>query len=180
MFNRLLDWIAEFVGYFQFIVVIDEYEQAVVLRMGTYNRTLGPGWHWIVPLGIEEVMSATVVRRTSYLDVQSITSKDGKAINMSPIVIFKVGNVKRWLLEVDDAEDALGDVTYGLNDALAQETNWDDIHTPEYSDMLTEMVRQEGTKWGARVEEVKFADRVQSRSLRLWTGSGGAMDAMEE
>lgn len=169
-FDRLLDWLEEFIGYFQFMFVVDEYEGGVVLRLGKFHRTVGPGWHPIWPWGIEEALTTTVVRRTSYLDVQSITSKDGKPVNSSPVVIYKIGNVKRWLLEVDDGEAALDDVTYGLNDALAQERTWAEIHTPEYAEELTELVRQEGTTWGARVEEVKFADRAQSKSLRLWTG----------
>lgn len=175
-FDRVMDWLENLVGYFQFLFVIDEYEAGVVLRFGKYSRTVNPGLHWIIPFGIEEVMKTTVVRRTSYLDVQSITSKDGKPVNSSPVVIYKIGNVKRWLLEVDDAEEALNDVTYGLNDALAAKHNWKDIHTPAYAEALTEAVRAEGVTWGARIEEVKFADRAQSKSLRLWTGGADVTD----
>ena len=169
-FDRLLDWVEALISYFQFAFIVDEYEQGVVLRFGKYNRTVAPGLHFFWPWGIEDPITTTTVRRTSYCDVQSITSRDGKHVNSSPVIVYKVGNVKRWLLEVDDAEEALNDVTYGLNDALAQENDWADIHTPEYAEQLTAMVREEGLTWGARVEEVKFADRVQSKSLRLWTG----------
>jgi len=169
-FDRVMDWLEALASYFQFLFIVDEFEAGVVLRFGKYHRSVGPGLHWLIPFGIEEPITTTVVRRTSYCDVQSITSADGKSVNSSPIIIYRIGNVKRWLLEVDDAEEALNDVTYGLNDALAADTDWAGIHTTEYVNELTELVKTEGTTWGARVEAVKFADRVQSKSLRLWTG----------
>ncbi len=167
-------------NWFNPLVIVNDYEMGVVLRFGRYNRTIGPGLHWYWPCSVESPTKATVVRTTSYLDIQSLTSKDGKHVNSSPIVIYKIGNVRRWLLEVDDAADALNDVTYGLNDQLAARTDWADIHTPEYAVHLTAMVKEEGTKWGARVEEVKFSDRVQSKSLRLWTGGSMGTDEGED
>lgn len=168
-------------NWFNPLVIVNDYEMGVVLRWGRYNRTIAPGLHWYWPCSIESPTKATVVRTTSYLDVQSLTSKDGKSVNSSPIVIYKIGNVRRWLLEVDDAEDALNDVTYGLNDQLATQTNLKDMHTPEYAMQLTALVKEAGLTWGARVEEVKFSDRAQSRSLRLWTGgSMGTSEGEEE
>ncbi len=166
-------------NWFNPLVIVNDYEMGVVLRWGRYSRTIGPGLHWYYPCSVENPTKATVVRRTSYLDVQSLTSKDGKSVNSSPIVIYKIGNIRRWLLEVDDAEEALNDVTYGLNDQLAANTNWKDIHTDDYAVQLTALVKEEGVTWGARVEKVKFSDRVQSKSMRLWTGSGMTSDEEE-
>jgi hypothetical protein len=168
--ERLFDLLIEIRDWFNPLFIIDEFEEGVVLRFGKYNRTVSPGLHWKWPCSIEAEIITTVVRRTSYCDVQSITSRDGKSVNSSPIIIYRIGNVKRWTLEVDDAEEALNDVTYGLNDALACESDWADIHTPEYAKQLTALVKEEGTTWGARVEAVKFSDRAQSKSLRVWTG----------
>lgn len=167
-FDKILDWIEALIHYFQFLFVIDEYEQAVILRFGKYNRTVGPGLHLCWPFGIEDVMKDTVVRTTSYLNVQSLTTKDGHQINSSPIVIYKIGNIKRWLLEVDDAEDALHDVTYGLNEELASESTLEEVQRPEYRQELTRRVKDAAISWGARVEEVKLSDKVKGKSLRLW------------
>ena len=171
-FDKLLDWIAAGVGHLQFMFVIDPYEEGVVIRLGKYNRTVEQGWHFVAPFGIEEVIKDTVVRRTAYLSVQSLTSKDGKAVNLSPIVIYRIRNIKRWELEVDDAADAIRDITYGLNDELCTQTLWADVYTEEYAEKLTQLVKKDGTDWGASVVRVKFSDRAQSRSMRIWTGDG--------
>ena len=168
--DRIFELIIELRDWFNPLVIIDEYEQAVVLRFGKYNRMIGPGLHWIWPCSIEAVMEDTVVRTTSYLDVQTLTTKDGHQVHSGPIIIYKIGNIRRWLLEVDDAETALHDVTYGLNEELMSETDLEDYYNPEYARTLTDMVRREGITWGARVEAVKFSDKVKSKSLRLWMG----------
>lgn len=169
-FDRLLNWLEAGISQFQFLFVIDPYEEAVVLRLGKYNRTVGAGWHFVIPFSIEEIMKDTVVRTTSYLEVQSITSADGLPVNLNAVIVYKIGNIKRWLLEVDDAETAIQDMTYGIITELAEEWLWEDIMAPRFMQEVTTRVHQEAVTWGARVEAVKLSDRTQSKSLRLWTG----------
>lgn len=156
----IFDWLLPF-------EIVDQYEMGVVLRWGRYARTVGPGFRWMWPFGIEDLMTDTVVRTTSYLDVQSITSADGKPVNLNAILVYKIGNIKRWLLEVDDAEDALHDMTYGIITELAEEWLWEDIMKPRFMEEVTAAVQEEAITWGARVEAVKLSDRVTSKSLRL-------------
>lgn len=152
--------------------VVKEFEAGVILRWGRYSRTVAPGLRWYWPCGVEEMLTDTVVRRVAYGDVQSCDSKDGKPINISPIIVFRVGNIKRWLLEVDDAEDALLDITYGIVEENVNRTNSRDINSDEFKYNILNEVKDEGTDWGARVQEVKFSDRSKTKALRLWTGSG--------
>ena len=169
-FDRLMDWLEELIGFFQFLFVIDQFDEGVVLRFGKYHRTVKPGLHLLAPFAIEEVMYDTVVRTTSYLEVQSITSADGKPVNINAVLVYKIGNIKRWLLEVDDAEDALHDMTYGIITELAEQKTWREIMKPSFMEEVTELVQEEAITWGARVEAVKLSDRVTSKSLRLWAG----------
>ena len=166
-FDRIMDWTEALISYFQFLFVVDQYDMGVVLRFGKYKRTVGPGLHLIAPWGIEEHMYDTVVRTTSYLDVQSVTTKDGKHVNINAILVYKIGNIKRWLLEVDDAEEALHDMTYGIITELAETKTWAEVMKPAFMEEVTELVQEEAITWGARVEAVKLSDRVSSRSIRL-------------
>ncbi len=171
VFDRLIELIIEIWEWLLPFTVVKQYERGVILRWGIWNRDLQPGFRWYIP-GVEAVQTTTVVRRTAYLAPQSLTSKDGVSFVISPIVIYWIRNIKRWQLEVDDAEDAINDITYGLNDELSLETNWEDVHKPAYAAELTKRVKKEGTTWGGGVEKVKFSDRSKSRSMRLWTGDG--------
>ncbi len=166
------DWLLPF-------EVIDQYEEGVVLLWGVWTRTIGPGFRWRWP-GAENILTDTVVRRAAYGDVQSCDSKDDIPVNISPIVIFKVGNIRRWLLEVDDAEEALLDVTYGILEEHVTTTNWKDIKNCKFKKAVLSAVKEEGNTWGARVEDVKFADRSKTKALRLWTGGHSIEDFDDE
>lgn len=166
-FDRIMNWVEKFIAYFQFLFIINQYDAGVVLRFGKYSRTVGPGLHLRVPFGVEEHTYDTIVRTTSYLETQTVTSSDGKSINISAILVYKIGNIKRWLLEVDDAEAALHDMTYGIISELAETKTWAQIMKPAFMEEVTELVQEEAISWGARVEAVKLSDRVQSKSLRL-------------
>ncbi len=169
-FERVIELLLELRDWFNPLFIIDQYDMGVVLRVGKYSRTVSPGLHIRWPCSIEREMFDTVVRTTSYLDVQSITSKDQKPLNINAILVYKIGNIKRWLLEVDDAEEALHDITYGIITELAEETMWADIMKPSFMEEVTATVQAEAVTWGARVEAVKLSDRTSSRSMRLWTG----------
>jgi len=170
MFERFFDLIEKIWWWLIPFEVVDQYDEGVVLRWGNFKRKVVGGLRWKWPFGIEVLLCDTVVRTTSYLDVQSLTTKDGKLVQVTPILVYKIGNIKRWLLEVDDAEDALHDVTYGILDEQVTETMLADIFKPEFVEEVTALVQDEAVRWGARVEAVKLADRQSSRSLRLWTG----------
>ncbi len=169
-FDRIIELLIELRDWFNPLVIIDEFEEAVVLRWGKYNRTLKPGLHWLWPCSIEACLSDTVVRTTSWLDVQSLTTEDGVAINSSLVLVYKIGNIKRWLLEVDDAEDALHDIAYGINEELTEGTLLEDMTSEDFADDLTARVTEEAVNWGGRILAVKFADKSRTKALRLWTG----------
>ena len=170
VFEKIFDLIVDIWYWLIPFEVVDQFEEGVFLRWGVFSRKVTGGFHWKWPCGVEHLYKDTVVRTTSYLEVQSLTTNDKKSVQLTPILVYKIGNVKRWLLEVDDAEDALHDVTYGIIDDLVTETPLADIFKPEFMEEVTALVQDEAVRWGSRVEAVKLADRQSSRSLRLWTG----------
>lgn len=171
IFEKVFDLVVDIFDWLIPFQVIDEYEQAVVLRWGRYHRTVGPGFRWKWPFGMESVREDTVVRRVAYGDVQSCDSRDGIPVNLSVIVVFYVGNIKRWMLEVDDPEDAVLDISYGVVEENIGKHDWKQIKEPSFKETVFNEIKNEGINWGARVIEVKFADRSKSKAIRLWTGN---------
>ena len=170
VFEKIFDLIVDIWYWLIPFEVVDQYDEGVILRWGVFNRKVTGGFRWMWPFGIEALLKDTVVRTTSYLEVQSLTTKCGRPVQVTPILVYKIGNIKRWLLEVDDAEEALHDITYGIMNDLVTETRLEDILKDDFMDEVLAQVRDEGVTWGARVEAVKLADRQSGKSYRLWTG----------
>lgn len=177
MFEKLIDLIINFLELFKFWQVINEFEQGVVLTLGRpRNRRflglsghplLGPGIHFVWPMAIDSVLIDNVVPTTVSLKPQSLTTRDGVAIVISVAITWKIKNIQKLLLEVEDADGALVDSAHGAVCDLVSENTWEQIQLLEFSEQLTKVVRKKAFRWGIEVEEVYISDKTRARSIRL-------------
>jgi len=167
LFDRLIDVLVEFIGLFQIWFYIDQYEEGVVLRCGKFNRVVKPGWRWIVPFGFEEVLVDNVVPTTTALGVQSLHTKDDKHINIECVLLWKITDIKKVLLEVEDADDVLVDISTGCIAEMVTSHDWDYIRSPDFVKELKKLI-QKKTDWGINIKNVYISDCSKSRAIRMW------------
>jgi len=168
MLDRLIDFIIDILGLFQFWVVIDHYEQGVVLRFGKYNRTLDPGIHPMWPFSIEEALTESVVPTTKNLGPQSLTTFDDVAVVVSGVITYRIHDIKKVLLEVEDAETCLEDSSYGVIGEAVNHENWDALIDAEFHEGLSKAIRKRAWRWGIEVQQVQLAEVAKCWSVRLW------------
>lgn len=167
MLEKLIDALLSASRLFRVCVVMRAYERGVVLRWGRFHREVGPGFHWLWPLNVEETLSANVVLETMDLGPQSLTTADEVAVVVRPVVTFTVDDVKKFLLEVDAAKNVIEDATCGILARLVIAATWDRVRSEEFQAEVLKKVRVAARKWGVDVTAVQFADLTRSRSLRL-------------
>lgn len=167
MFDRLIDTVTRWLALLRVIVVIQPYQQAVIVRLGKFSRVVSEGWHWIFPLGIEQCYEDNIVRTTSNLGSQSLTTSDNKTILLSPIVTWKIRDIRKFLLEVEDAETVLADSVYGVVSAAVQVQTFKEVNTAEFRDRIYREVRSKAFQFGAEVLDLQFSDLSTSKSIRL-------------
>jgi regulator of protease activity HflC (stomatin/prohibitin superfamily) len=171
VFDKLVELLVQFIDLFYFVRVIDQYMGGVVLRLGKYHRTLGPGAHMVWPLGIERVLMQHTNPSTTKLDAQSLTTADGVAVVVSAVVTWRVSNVRKVLLECDGHEQVMLDSTTGVLAEHVTGVVWSDLVTEEFRCTITSAVAQRARKWGIKVMKVQLKDVARCRSLRLFSGS---------
>lgn len=149
--------------------VLDVFEEGVILRLGKYHRTVKAGLHFIAPWGIDKLTKETVVRQTAYLGVQSLSSKDSKPVNIAGIVIFKIVDIRKFLLEIDEGETDVMNMVYGVISDCVEHNDWSDIPSKEFNKQVLHNVRL-ATKehCGVYVISIKWSDKTTARSIRLW------------
>ena len=69
--------------------VLNEYERGVVLTLGRYTSTKGPGWFLLVPL-VQQMMRVDL--RTVVMDVppQDVITRDNVSVKVNAVVYFRV------------------------------------------------------------------------------------------
>lgn len=168
MFARIFEIIIAFVESFYFMTTVMEFERAVLLRRGRYRRTLEPGWRFFIPFGVDEILKVNVVRETAELPAQAFTTIDGVCAVATAIITFRISDVKKHLLETEDAEEVLADASRGPILRILRMKKWQDlVKAEDLDDEITKAVRRPAFRWGVEVEAVTLSDLTRARTLRL-------------
>lgn len=95
-----------FAGFYQ----VDQQEQAVVLRLGTYHQTNGAGLHWN-PRLIDKVQIENVTKVRTISHSALMLTEDENIVDVSLSVQYNVRDLKSFVLDVRDPEISLRHAT---------------------------------------------------------------------
>ena len=169
MFDRLIDFLIEFVELFRVFVFVREFEEGVVLRQGKFHRTLGPGFHRIIPAGQEELIVLNVKPEPLYLDIQSLHTSDEYPLNIQVGLIWHITDIKKFLIDNDNTPSIIGMLCSGVVTRSVQATKWKELRVDGYPGTLrAPMNRKVRKKLGAEIDEVVIQDFVCGSADRLW------------
>jgi regulator of protease activity HflC (stomatin/prohibitin superfamily) len=166
MFDKLIEIITNWWLQLTPIIIIRDYEEAVLLRFGKFKTVFKPGIHFKIPL-FDEVIDQHVVITTLSLNAQSLYTKDYQNIVVKGVIKYKISDVKTFLLEVYDAQDALSDMSQSIIKNVIMSMTIVECTDIELDNVLTKKVRVEAKKWGVEVQQVTLTDLAPIRSYRL-------------
>ncbi len=103
------------------IRVADQWERAVVLRMGKFAGLKGPGPFLIIPI-LESVSTYIDQRvRVSAFKAEQTLTKDTVPVNVDAVVYWTVWDVEKAALEVQDYQTAIEHIAQtGLRDTIGK------------------------------------------------------------
>jgi len=170
MIEQLVNLFISVWDFFVFWVVVDPWEEAGIIRLGHYNRTLEPGFHWKWPI-IEYPVIEDVVTTTMGLPSQSLTTLDEVPLVVSTIVKYSIVDLELFQTEIYDAEDALADIICGRIKDVVTENNYEDCKNIEKR--IAELAREEVRKYGIKIapKGIVFTTFQRCPTLRLITES---------
>jgi regulator of protease activity HflC (stomatin/prohibitin superfamily) len=167
MFDRLIQFFIDSLKLFQFFAVVRSYEGGVILRFGKFHRMGNLGFNWLWPFSIEELHFDHIVLRSSAVGPQSVTTKDGVNAVISIVVMFRIDDVKQWLLELDHGPTVLDNLACGLMSRKVMDHTWDELVAMDLADELAKIVRRQAKKLGVDIIQVQVTDFTRSLSFRL-------------
>lgn len=103
------------------IRVADQWERAVVLRMGKFQGLKGPGPFLIIPI-IDQVTTYIDQRvRVSAFKAEQTLTKDTVPVNVDAVVYWTVWDVEKAALEVQEYQTAIEHIAQtGLRDTIGK------------------------------------------------------------
>ena len=122
------------------IYVVDEQEQAVVLRFGKYHETVGPGLNIYFP-PIDRKFQENVTRERAYSKQGAMLTEDENIIEVPLTVQYRVSNLQDFVLNVEQPEVSLQHATDSAVRHVVGSTEMDQVLT-EGRELIASEVRE--------------------------------------
>ena len=167
MFDRLIDLLVGCIDLFKFWIILMPYQGGVLVRLGKFVRELEPGLHWLIPFGVDQVLTEHTVPQFISLAESGIISKDGRHIGFHPIVLYKISDIRKALLEVSEVEHAVYDACSGEIGRVLHESTFDEIIGDGILDKLTAACRKRGWRFGIEIMSVQLSGLAVVKNLRI-------------
>lgn len=181
--------------------VVDQTEQAVILRFGKYNRTVGPGLQTKLPLGIDQSFNvetqvvqtmsfgfrstaagSTTGKSTSYnysgyASESTMLTGDLNIVDIQWIVQYKIEDPQKWLFCVNNPKQTISDVSRSVINQLVGDLPILSVMTNERTTIEVEAEKQmqdilNSYEMGVKIVTVKLQDIVPP--------AGDVQDAFED
>ncbi len=146
---------------FNTIKVLNEYERAVVFRLGRFSGVRGPGLIILIP-GIEKMSRVDLRTVTMDIPSQDIISKDNVTLKVNGVVYFRVNNPEKAIIAVEDSLQATAQIAQTTLRSVIGQFELDEIlsQREEINQKLQTILDDQTEPWGIKVSavEVKAID----------------------
>ncbi len=139
--------------------VVNEYERAVILRLGKFHKVKGPGLILLIPV-IDRMRKIDL--RTVTLDVppQEVITRDNVSIRVSAVVYFRVVDPDKAFLQVEDYYYATSQLSQTTLRSICGQAELDEIlaEREKLNMKLQEILDAETEPWGVKVSKVEIKE----------------------
>ncbi|MEJ5863286.1 FtsH protease activity modulator HflK [Pseudomonas farsensis] len=120
------------------VYVVDEQEQAVVLRFGKYHETVGPGLNIYFP-PIDRKFMENVTRERAYTKQGQMLTEDENIVEVPLTVQYRISNLQDFVLNVDQPEVSLQHATDSALRHVVGSTSMDQVLTEGREQMAVDI-----------------------------------------
>lgn len=158
-----IQWLGEkWKDYLSPIVVLKCYEGGVLLRLGKYKKELKEGINWKIPI-IDEIHTTITTIDTFHISPVQITTIDNKQVTIEPILKFDIVDVKKYLLETNEAIGNIKDVSKGVIADYLTDCSWEQIKEKKTLTAIKNKLKSECDELGINIYKVYFGRIVSTK-----------------
>jgi len=139
--------------------VNQEYQRAVLFRLGRLGTTKGPGWYWLIPL-IDRVVKVDIRTVTVQLETQETITRDGVAVRVNAVLWYRAADPARVVTSVEAYQAAVVQAAEtGMRDAIGQ-SDLDQMLKDRIgiNRRLLDLLAAAAGRWGVEVDAVEIKD----------------------
>lgn len=139
------------------IAINKEWEEAIILRFGKFQRLVGPGFFFKWPY-VESFLKQD--RRIITLDIsrQEVMTKDNISVSVDAVVFVKIINTRDSLVNIRNVWDSVMKYAQTTMRDVVGDVELDELlaRRDEIADKIAKMVEKETKDWGVDITSVKL------------------------
>jgi regulator of protease activity HflC (stomatin/prohibitin superfamily) len=141
------------------IKVINEYERAVVLRLGKFLAVKGPGLIMLIPV-IDKMRKLDLRIVTLDVPPQEVITRDNVSIRVSAVVYFRVLDPEKAFLQVEDYHYATSQLAQTTLRSICGQAELDEIlaEREKLNMKIQEILDADTEPWGVKVSKVEIKE----------------------
>jgi regulator of protease activity HflC (stomatin/prohibitin superfamily) len=139
--------------------IAQEYQRAIVFRLGRFQSIKGPGLYWIIPF-IEKQQRVDIRTKTVDLEQQETITKDSVTIKVNAVLWFKIVNPEFAIIKVADYYRAVYQFSVtALRNIIGQHSLDEVLREREQINASLQKIVDSATEpWGIKIEMVEMKD----------------------
>jgi regulator of protease activity HflC (stomatin/prohibitin superfamily) len=139
--------------------IAQEYQRAIVFRLGRFRGIKGPGLYWIIPL-IERQQMVDIRTKTVNLEQQETITKDSVTIKVNAVLWYKIINPENAIIKVAEYNSAVYQFSVtSLRNLIGQHTLDEVLREREQINEKLQVIVDSTTEpWGIKIEMVEMKD----------------------
>ncbi|MBX0290374.1 slipin family protein [Hymenobacter sp. HSC-4F20] len=139
--------------------IAQEYERAIVFRLGRFTGSRGPGLYWIIPL-IERQQTIDIRTKTVELEQQETITKDSVTIKVNAVLWFRVVTPADAVIKVANFNQAVYQLSVTALRNIIGQHQLDEVLKERQSinATLQQLVDAATETWGVKIEMVEIKD----------------------
>jgi regulator of protease activity HflC (stomatin/prohibitin superfamily) len=143
------------------IRIVNEYEQAVVLRLGRYAGIRNAGLKWIIPF-VDRMIVIDMRVTAEQVPPQDVITRDNVSVKVNAVIYFRVLQAEKAFLQVTDFLFATSQFAQTTLRSVLGQVDMDDLlsQRDKINRQLQEIIDRHTEPWGVKVTavEVKQVD----------------------
>ncbi|NEO26513.1 MAG: paraslipin, partial [Kamptonema sp. SIO4C4] len=148
--------------------VINEKNEALVERLGSYNRKLEAGLRFVIPVFDNVVYKDTVREKVLDIPPQSCITADNVAITADAVVYWKIMDMEKAYYRVEDLKRAMQNLVLTQIRSEMGKLELDQTFTArsEVNEILLRELDIATDPWGVKVTRVELRDITPSKAVQ--------------
>jgi regulator of protease activity HflC (stomatin/prohibitin superfamily) len=137
--------------------IVNQYQRAVVFRLGKYSRTAGPGIYFLIPF-VEWQVRVDLRTITTAVEQQETITRDNVPIKINAVIWRKIVNPRDAVIEVVDVGSSVVQVAVtALRNVIGQHSLDEVLKAQDsISALLQASIDAVTEPWGVKVERVQM------------------------